>query len=91
MSDIDNYIKKRNQKNPNFETIVEKEYENLKLGYIIKELREKENMTQEELAKKLQTTKSAISRLENHTENIRIVTLEKIADVFNKKLHISIQ
>ncbi|HBD95032.1 MAG: transcriptional regulator [Spirochaetes bacterium GWF1_31_7] len=91
MNDVENYIKKRSKNNSNFEAMVEKEYENLKLGYIIKELREKENMTQDELALKLQTTKSAISRLENHTENIRIITLERIAEVFNKKLHISIQ
>ncbi len=91
MNDVENYIKKRSKNNSNFEGMVDKEYENLKLGHIIKELREKENMTQGELALKLQTTKSAISRLENHTENIRIITLEKIAEVFNKKLHISIQ
>ena len=69
--------------------MVENEYENLKLGKLIKDLREDVGMTQEELAKKLQTTKSAISRLENHTENIRLSTLEKVAEVFGKRLNIN--
>ena len=89
MSDLKNYIEKRNLKNSNFEKMVEKEYENLKIGMIIKELREQKKMTQEELAKKLKTTKSAISRLENHAENMRLSTLEKVAEVFNKKLHVN--
>jgi len=91
MSDLDNYIQKRSNKNPNLITLLNKEYENIKFGYLIKELRENQNMTQVQLAEKLHTTKSAISRLENHTENIRLVTLERIAEVFNKRLHISIQ
>ena len=89
MTDIDNYIEKRNRKNKNFKNTVNNEYKNLKLGKLIKELRENEGLTQEELAKKLETTKSAISRLENHTENIRLITLEKIAETFGKTLNIS--
>jgi len=89
MSDITKYIDKRTKKNKNFKQMVYNEYNNLKLGEIIKELRMKKGMTQNELAKKLKTTKSAISRLENHTENIRISTLEKVAETFGKKLNIN--
>lgn len=91
MSDLDNYISKRKEKNKNFEKIFENEYENLRIWLLIKGLRETEKMTQEDLAKKMKTTKSAISRLENHTESIRLSTLEKVAEVFNKKIHISFQ
>ena len=89
MSDLTKYIEKRNKSNKHFKQMVENEYENLKLGKLIKDLREDVGMTQEELAKKLQTTKSAISRLENHTENIRLSTLEKVAEVFGKRLNIN--
>jgi transcriptional regulator with XRE-family HTH domain len=48
-------------------------------------------MTQEELAAKLQTKKSAISRMENHSEDIRLSTLGKVARVFGKELRIAIR
>ncbi len=89
MSDLTKYIKKRNKINKNFKKMVENEFENIKLGKMIKDLRENKGMTQEELAIKLKTTKSAVSRLENHTENIRLVTLERIADIFGKKVNIN--
>ncbi len=89
MSDLTKYIEKRNKVNKNFKKMVENEFENIKLGKMIKDLRENKGMTQDELAKKLRTTKSAISRLENHTENIRLSTLEKIAEIFDKKLNIN--
>ena len=89
MSDLAKYIEKRTKKNNNFKKMVYNEYENLKLGKLIKDLRENKGMTQDELAKKLRTTKSAISRLENHTENIRLSTLEKVAEIFDKKLNIN--
>jgi len=53
-------------------------------------MREKSGYTQEELATKLDTKKSAISRIENHAEDIRLSTLEKYARVLGMKLQISI-
>ena len=62
------------------------EYENLKIGMQIKEMRSEKSMTQEEFTKKLKTTKSAISRLENHAESVRLSTLGKVAAVLGKEL-----
>ncbi|MEA3347202.1 MAG: helix-turn-helix transcriptional regulator, partial [Candidatus Auribacterota bacterium] len=53
--------------------------------------REKAGFTQEEVAKKLHTKKSAISRIENHAEDIRLSTLENFAHVLGKELRIQIQ
>ena len=47
-------------------------------------------MTQEELAVRLKTKKSVISRMENHAEDIRLSTLEKVAKILGKKVTISI-
>ena len=44
----------------------------------------------EEIAEKLHTKKSAISRIENHAEDIRLSTLEKFADVLGKRLEVKI-
>lgn len=86
MSDVEKYINKKEAKSPGFKNKIEEEYNNLKIGEIIRQLRVSQGMTQEELANKLSTTKSAISRLENHSESVRLATLEKVAKVLNKKL-----
>jgi transcriptional regulator with XRE-family HTH domain len=52
--------------------------------------REDAGLTQEELVKKLKIKISAISRIENHAENIRLSTLEKVALALGKKLKISV-
>ena len=88
MSDLERYIKKREKNNPNFRQELNKEIENLKIGLRIRELRIEKGLTQEELAEKLHTTKSAISRLENHAESIRLATLEKVAAVLGKEVRI---
>ena len=89
MNDLEKYITKRENKSPGFQKAVMDEFNNLKIGSQIKELRTKKGMTQEEFAKKMKTTKSAVSRLENHTESIRLSTLEKVADVLGKRLIVS--
>jgi DNA-binding XRE family transcriptional regulator len=91
MSDIDRYVASRTRRAPEFATIVEQEYENLRIGELIRQLRQDHHMTQEELAKRLGTTKSAISRLENHADSIRLETLERVARVFDRKVRISIE
>ncbi len=89
MSDVERYINKKEITTPGFKGRVEEEYENLKLGEEIRKLRLSNGMTQEELAKKMATTKSAVSRLENHSESVRLATIEKVAKVFNKKVVIN--
>ena len=54
------------------------EFEAFKLGVLIQELREKQNLTQEQLAQKCGTTKSYISRIGNNASDIRLSTLMRI-------------
>ncbi len=56
----------------------EQEFEAFKLGVLIQEMREKQNMTQSQLAEKCGTTKSYISRIENNASDIRLSTLMRI-------------
>ena len=56
----------------------EQGYEAFKLGVLIQEMREKQNLTQEQLAAKCGTTKSYISRIENNASDIRLSTLMRI-------------
>ena len=79
-------LKKRLLKNKN----IKKEYERLRPEYEILDkiisLRIKSNLTQNELAHKLNTKQSAISRLERGMINPTMSFLNKIASVFGKKL-----
>ena len=86
MSDVNGYIQERDKREPGFREQVEIEYEKLGIGERIRRLRAEHGMSQDELARKLHTTKSAVSRLENHAESVRLETLEKVASVFNKTL-----
>ena len=45
-------------------------------------MRESAGLTQEELAAKLKTKKTAISRIENHAEDIKISMLERVASAY---------
>jgi DNA-binding XRE family transcriptional regulator len=56
----------------------EQGFEAFKLGVLIQEMREKQNLTQEQLAAKCGTTKSYISRIENNASDIRLSTLMRI-------------
>ena len=91
MSDLSQYIEKRKKIDPDFAEGYDSGYEEFKIGLMIKELRLKEGMTQEELAKRMNTKKSVISRMENHSEDIRLSTLGKVAEVFGKRLQIAIE
>ena len=91
MSDVEKYINEKETESPGFKIKFEEEYRNLRIGEIIRQLRLSQGMTQEELAKRLSTTKSAVSRLENHSESVRLATIEKVAQVFNKKLVLDFQ
>jgi HTH-type transcriptional regulator/antitoxin HipB len=58
--------------------IYEQEFEAFKLGVMLQEMRKKQKMTQEQLAKKCGTTKTYISRIENDASDIRLSTLMRI-------------
>jgi len=86
--DLDNYIEKRKLEDYEFSIGFDTGYENFKIGVILKQLREGAGLTQENIAEKLNSKKSAISRIENHTKDIRFSTLINYAKVLDKKIKI---
>ena len=56
-------------------------YENFKIGAMIHEARLEKGLTQEELAQKVGTTKSYISKIENNIKEVRLSTLQKIVEL----------
>lgn len=91
MSDLRDYIEERKARDPEFAKDYDSGYAEFKIGVILRQIREEAGLTQEELAKKLNTKKSAISRIENHARDIRLSTLEKYAEVLGKRLHLSVK
>ena len=67
-------------------------YENFKIGAMIHEARLEKGLTQEELAKKVGTTKSYISKIENNIKEVRLSTLQKIVELgLDGRLQLSIE
>lgn len=90
MSDIKKYIKKRKAIDPEFANGFDSGYEQFKIGVMLKQAREEAGITQQELADRLNTKKPAISRIENHAEDIKLSTLEKFAHALGKHLKLEV-
>lgn len=90
MSDLNKYISARKKKDEQFSLNFDEGYQAFKIGLLLKEARENAGVTQEELASRLNTKKSAISRIENHAEDVKLSTLEKIASSLGKNLEVRI-
>jgi len=74
---IRNYGERGTKKRDDLET----GYENFKIGILIHEARLEKGLTQEELAEKVGTTKSYISKIENNIKEVRISTLQRIVEL----------
>jgi len=90
MDDLDKYIETRKKKSPQFANNFDKGYEQFKIGVLLKQARIEAGFTQEQVAKKLRTQKSAISRIENHAEDIRLSTLVNYAQAIGKQLQLEV-
>jgi len=88
MSDLQEYKNKRMKKDPEFWKDYEERFETFKLGILLKQARIEAKMTQEQIAQQLNTTKSVISRMENHATDIRLSTLEKFAKALGRRIHV---
>jgi HTH-type transcriptional regulator / antitoxin HipB len=62
----------------------------LKIGDMLRKAREGANISQEELALRLKTKRTAISRIENHADDIKVSTLERVAKALGKELKVRI-
>jgi len=56
-------------------------YENFRIGFMLQQARIEKGLTQEDLAVKVGTSKSYISKIENNVKEVRISTLQKIIEL----------
>ena len=90
MSDLQEYIEKRKKTDKKFSLNFDEGYEKFKIGVILKQARKSAGLTQQELANSLNTKKSAVSRMENHADDIKLSTLIRIISCLGKKINIDI-
>ena len=90
MSDLQQYINQRIARDPEFAEGFEEGYADFKLGVLLRQAREAAGLTQEDMARRLRTNKSAISKVENNAEDARLSLLRQYAEVLGKHLHISL-
>ena len=62
----------------------------LHVGEMIRAAREAAAVSQEELASRLGTKRTAISRIENHADDIKLSTLGRVAAALGKTLKVKI-
>ena len=84
------YVAERKKRDKAFSEGYDEGYEQFKIGVVLKQARETAGLTPEELARRLKTKKTAISRIENHAEDIKLSTLEKVAHALGKRLEVKI-
>jgi HTH-type transcriptional regulator / antitoxin HipB len=89
-NDVTNYIERRKQADKAFAKDFDSGYAEFKIGVMLREAREQAGITQEKLAKITKTKKSAISRLENHAEDVRLSTVSRVARALGKTVRIEL-
>jgi ribosome-binding protein aMBF1 (putative translation factor) len=90
MSDLKKYINERKKRDKRFYRGFDEGYEQFKIGVMLRQARESAGLTQQELAIRLKTQKTAISRIENHAEDIKLSTLDRVAKALGKRLQVHI-
>lgn len=88
--DLTKYVERRKRTDAKFAENFERGYQDFKVGVLLRQAREQAGITQETLARRTKTKKSAISRLENHAEDVRLSTLERVAHALGKNLRIEL-
>lgn len=59
---------------------------NEKIGHLIAQVRQEKGLTQASFARRLNTSQSAVNRMEHGRQNLSLETLGRISDVLNKQL-----
>ena len=88
--DLTKYVVRRKRADAKFEENYVSGYQEFKVGVLLRQAREQAGITQEDLARRTKTKKSAISRLENHAEDVRLSTLDRVARALGKNLRIEL-
>lgn len=90
MDDLDRYILMRDAREPGFAREFKRESAAFIVGVRLQVAREQAGLTQQQVAERMGTKKSAISRLENNAGDVRLSTLQRYAEAVGCRLVIDV-
>jgi HTH-type transcriptional regulator / antitoxin HipB len=90
MNDLQRYIEDRMVKDADFVEGFEEGYATFKLGILLRQAREAAGLTQADIALRLGTQRSTISKIENNAEDVRLALLRRYAETLGKNLYVSL-
>jgi HTH-type transcriptional regulator/antitoxin HipB len=90
MSDIEKFISERKARNPRTWANFEDNYREFAIGMLLAEHREKSGLTLSQLAKRSKMQKAALSRLENHGDDVRLSTITRYVEATGRRLQLTI-
>lgn len=91
MDDLDRYVLWRESWDPGFADALKRESAAFRVGVMLQLAREDLGLTQEQVAERMGTKKSAISRIENNAGDLRLSTLQRYAEAVGRRLVIEIR
>ena len=90
MDDLEKYITKRKKRDLKFAEGFDEGFAEFKIGIMLRQAREKAGLSQQEVAQRIRTQRTSISRIENHAEDIKLSTLHKVALALGRHLRVSL-
>jgi HTH-type transcriptional regulator/antitoxin HipB len=90
MSDIEQFIKERKARNPKAWADFEDKYRRYAVGMLLAEHREKAGLSLSQMARRIKMQKAALSRLENHGEDVRLSTITRYVEATGRPLALRI-
>ncbi len=90
MSDIEKFISERKARSPQAWANFEDNYGKFAIGMLLAEHREKSGLTLSQFAKRVKMQKTALSRLENHGEDVRLSTITRYVEATGRSLQLNI-
>ena len=90
MSEIERFISERKARSPRAWANFEDKYRQYAIGMLLAQHREKAGFTLGEFAKRTKMAKAALSRLENHGEDVRLSTITRYVQATGQPLALTI-
>ena len=89
-SDLERHIRRFKQEHPRAAAGFEEGYRDFEIGVLVRQARQKAGLSQAQLAERIHTQKSNISRLENHAEDVKLSTLRRVAGALGLQLEVTL-
>jgi len=90
MSDIEKIIREKKAKSPKAWAGFEDKYRRHAIGMLLAEHREKSGLTLAQFARRAKMQVSALSRMENHGEDVRLSTITRYVEATGRPLSLRI-